>query len=323
MSGINTNNLNINAPTGMKSGGDTEYLSAGKNTSLMGAAMVTMDSIMLLFTELANAKFEQMSKKTEVSRDAQDMANRVDALLAGLASGKDTAALPQDIIEYMRANNIQVNGMSIDKFLGLKPADDLPGGPETPETPEAPEAPEAPGTPGTPGASEAAKFVQMLNALLASAPAEGVQGSQLFELLDFMKEYGIPLGGDMLHLPNGGNASLWQIEQLRNQLTAAFPDAGFNPGTRPAINPDAPPVDGPVDGPVNGPVTGPVELDKAALTAIKSALESYSGRASDFVQQNQLKLQQLMQNFNTAVTMANSVQSMNAESTKSIAQSIR
>ncbi|WP_277619546.1 hypothetical protein [Winslowiella iniecta] len=30
-----------------------------------------------------------------------------------------------------------------------------------------------------------------------------------------------------------------------------------------------------------------------------------------------------MQNFNTAVTMANSVQSMNAESAKSIAQSIR
>jgi len=65
------------------------------------------------------------------------------------------------------------------------------------------------------------------------------------------------------------------------------------------------------------------QLDKADLTAVKSALESHSGRASDFVQQNQLKLQQLMQNFNTAVTMANSVQSMNAESAKSIAQSIR
>jgi len=181
------NNLNLNAPTGPKSSGDTEYLSAGKNTSLMGTAMVTMDNIMLLFTELANAKFEQMSKKTEVSRDAQDMANRVDALLAGLADAQSKADLPEDVIAYMRANNIEVNGMSIDKFLS----------------------------------------------------------------------------------ENGSS------------------------------------------------------LNKADLTAVKSALESHSGRASDFVQQNQLKLQQLMQNFNTAVTMANSVQSMNAESAKSIAQSIR
>ncbi|WP_206542085.1 hypothetical protein, partial [Winslowiella iniecta] len=300
--------------------GDTEYLSAGKNTSLMGAAMVTMDSIMLLFTELANSKFEQMSKKTEVSRDAQDMANRVDALLASLKDAKDTAALPPEIIEYMRANNIQVNGMSIDEFLGLKPAD---GTPVAPCPPAAPGTPEIPSTPGTPGASDAAKFVQMLNALLASAPAEGVQGSQLFELLDFMQAQGIPLGGDMLHLPAGGNASLWQIEQLRNQLEAAFPDSGTSPSTRPVSNPGSDPVTSPVTSPISNPVIGPIELDKADLTAIKSALESHSGRASDFVQQNQLKLQQLMQNFNTAVTMANSVQSMNAESAKSIAQSIR
>jgi len=186
MTTINTNNINLNAASDVKSG-DTEYLSAGKNTSLMGTAMVTMENIMLLFTELANAKFEQMSKKTEVSRDAQDMANRVDALLASLADAKATAELPADVIAYMRENNIEVNGMSIDKFLA----------------------------------------------------------------------------------ENGTN------------------------------------------------------LNKADLTAVKSALESHSGRASDFVQQNQLKLQQLMQNFNTAVTMANSVQSMNAESTKSIAQSIR
>jgi len=324
------------AQASVKSGSDTEYLSAGKNTSLMGTAMVTMENIMLLFTELANAKFEQMSKKTEVSRDAQDMANRVDALLAGLKDAKDTAALPPEIIEYMRANNIQVNGMSIDEFLGLKPAPGTPempttpgtpGTPEIPTTPGTPEVPTTPGTPGTPGASDAAKFVQMLNALLASAPAEGVQGSQLFELLDFMQAHGIPLGGDMLHLPAGGNASLWQIEQLRNQLEAAFPGSGNAPTTRPVLGSDTPPVTNPVPGPITSPITipviGPIELDKAALTAIKSALESHSGRASDFVQQNQLKLQQLMQNFNTAVTMANSVQSMNAESAKSIAQSIR
>jgi len=166
---------------------DLDYLRAGGNVSLMGTALTTIEKIMLLFTELANAKFEEMGNKTEVSRDAQDMANRVDALLAGLADAQSQAELPADVIAYMHENKIEVNGMSIDQFL-----------------------------------------------------AE------------------------------------------------------------------------------NGP-----ELNKADLTSVKSTLESFSGRASDFVQQNQLKLQQLMQNFNTAVTMANSIQSMTAESTKSIAQAIR
>ncbi|CAI1197090.1 type III secretion system translocon protein SseB [Serratia quinivorans] len=165
------------------------YLSAMKNHSLMGTAMVTMENIMQLFTELANAKFAQMTEKSSVSRDAQEMANRVDRELAKLAQPDSTGELPADVIEYMRKNNVLVDGkQTIDDFL------------------------------------------------------------------------------------QGKDAS---------------------------------------------------KLKKDDLTAIKGSLESASNRASDFVQQSQLKLQQLMQNFNTAVTMANSIQSMNAESTKSIAQSIR
>ncbi|AUH50671.1 secretion protein EspA [Chromobacterium sp. ATCC 53434] len=162
-------------------GDNIDYLRAARNYSIMGQAIATMEDIMLLFTELANAKFDQMSKKMEVSRDAQDMANKVEALLADITDPKATKKLPQDVLDYMKANGISVDSVE-------------------------------------------------------------------------------NLGGD---------------------------------------------------------------LKKDALTAVKSALESFSGRASDFVQQSQLKLQQLMQNFNTAVTMANSVQSMNAESTKSIAQAIR
>ncbi|WNN43884.1 MULTISPECIES: hypothetical protein [Winslowiella] len=256
------NNLNLNAPTGPKSSGDTEYLSAGKNTSLMGTAMVTMDSIMLLFTELANSKFEQMSKKTEVSRDAQDMANRVDALLAGLASGKDTAALPPEVIEYMRANNIEVNGKSIDDFLR--------------------------------GAESLGSLWALNN--LDSFDRRGFGWSSGMndsanQVVKDLDAAGIKIDGQ--------KASEW----LANQK-----GSGSEPYSKETIS---------------QLVNSGRQLDKADLTAVKSALESHSGRASDFVQQNQLKLQQLMQNFNTAVTMANSVQSMNAESAKSIAQSIR
>ncbi|OHX19172.1 secretion protein EspA [Chromobacterium sphagni] len=158
-----------------------EYLRAARNYSLLGQAISTMEEVMLLFTELSNAKFAQMSKKMEVSRDAQEMANKVEAVLAGITDPKDTKKLPQDVLDYLKANGISVDSV------------------------------------------------------------ENLEG----------------------------------------------------------------------------------DLSQADLTAVKSALESFSGRASDFVQQSQLKMQQLIQNFNTAVTMANSLQSMNAESTKSIAQAIR
>lgn len=65
------------------------------------------------------------------------------------------------------------------------------------------------------------------------------------------------------------------------------------------------------------------KLDKGDLMSIKSALESVSGRASDYNQQNQLKLQQVMQNYSTSSQLTQSVQSMLAEMTKGTAAAIR
>ncbi|MCX8565609.1 MAG: type III secretion system translocon protein, EspA family [Glomeribacter sp. 1016415] len=156
-----------------------------KSDSILGRALVTMEDIMALFTDLARGKFEQMEKKSAISRDAQDQANLVEAEMANLHNEKNTGPLPDSVKKYMSENHILVDGKEIDQFVG--------------------------------------------------------------------------------------------------------------------------------DG----------KLNKGAMMKVKSALESVSTRASDFVQQNQLKLQQMLQNFNTAVTMSNSLQAMNAESTKSIAQSIR
>jgi secreted effector protein SseB len=169
---------------------DLDYLKAMKNHSMMGGAMVTMEEMMLMFTELAQGKFKQMQDKTAVGRDATDLANRVEGIIAKLGDDKSTAVLPKDVIDYMEKNNIQIAGKSVKEYL-------------------------------------------------ASAGGSGAK------------------------------------------------------------------------------------LDKAQLEEFKGALESTATRATDFVQSSQLKLQQLMQSFNTAVAMANAVQSMNGESTKSIAQSIR
>ena len=190
MNNINVHNVNNVAQVGGTAVVPSEkekYLVAMKNHSLMGQAMCTMGDMMLLFTELANAKFQQMSNKMAVARDAQNMANKVEIALTKLAKDGDTAEVPADVIEYLKQNNILVEDMTIDEYVAKH-------------------------------------------------------------------------------------------------------------GT---------------------------SMPKSCLLSIQKSLEHTSGTASDFVQQSQLKLQQLMQNFNTAVTMANSIQSMNAESTKSIAQSIR
>ncbi|MDN3610004.1 secretion protein EspA [Vibrio ostreicida] len=65
------------------------------------------------------------------------------------------------------------------------------------------------------------------------------------------------------------------------------------------------------------------KLDQGKLKAVKSALETVSNRASDFVSQSQLQLQKLMQTYNVTVSLLNSMQTMLAEMNKSIAQNIR
>jgi secreted effector protein SseB len=213
MSHIDTVRVNTAQSTAVADKNDVQkndYLMAMKNHSIMGDAMVTMEEMMLMFTELAAKKFEQSA-------------------LANIATADGTATLDQDILDYIKDNNILVNNKPIGDFIN-----------------------------GASKPKEAGKFGTMDQ----TKPVNGAAGD------------------------NADNVA----------------------GTLPTV---------PNEG------TGAINLDKKALKSIQSTLESASTRATDFVQQDQLKLQQLMQSFNTAVAMANAVQSMNAESTKAIAQSIR
>ena len=71
----------------------------------------------------------------------------------------------------------------------------------------------------------------------------------------------------------------------------------------------------------NRPANPP--LDKGQLDVIKGALETDSGRCSDFVTQAQLQIQKTMQSYNVCVSLVNSMQTLLAEMNKSIAQNIR
>ncbi|NMP26481.1 secretion protein EspA [Rahnella sp. SAP-1] len=265
-----------------------KYLVAMKNHSLMGQGMCTMGDMMLLFTELANAKFQQMSNKMAVSRDAQNMANKVEIAIAKIAKDGDTAELPADVLQYMRDNNILVDGNTIDEMLDGK-----------------------------------------LEELIASGDVDTRQLDYLSVLIALSKD-------GVVNIPLAEKVK--QLEDIMNDLVAkGIKIDGKSPWSfliqDGKYQGSGKGIDIPVEsfeklkdvvkGELKKELAGSVQFKKTELLSVQKALEHTSGTASDFVQQSQLKLQQLMQNFNTAVTMANSIQSMNGESTKSIAQSIR
>jgi len=265
------NEILSNPPHG--GSGSNSYLQGLKNLGVLNTGIVTMAAVMILLQEHANATFESMTTKTEISREAQDMANRVKAILAKLTKPEDKAELPPEVIQYMRENNILVEGKPVDEFLegivGL----------------------------GLPGADAQ---LALLDAMIAKAGSEGSESHHWQSVVKFMDDNGVRMGDGqkasdwVWGLPevgrqSGQKVSLENMKELRDTLATAMKP----------------------------------ELGQGDLKAIEMALESASGRASDFVQQTQLKLQQLMQNYNTAVQMTNSLQSMLAESVKSIASSIR
>ncbi|KQN46464.1 hypothetical protein ASE93_14440 [Serratia sp. Leaf50] len=241
MSNISNENVSVLADAAVPetdiSKNDLDYLKAMKNHSMMGGAMVTMEEMMLMFTELAQGKFKQMQDKTSVGRDATDMANRVEGIIAKLKDGKEVVKLPSDVIEYMKKNNILIGGKSIDDYLHNAGTQAMQGSIDT-----------------------ARQEVSSAKLKLETAPANQI------------------------------DAAKKELKNAEDKLLTALTN---------------------------------VFCGKAELEEVKGALESTATRATDFVQSSQLKLQQLMQSFNTAVAMANAVQSMNGESTKSIAQSIR
>lgn len=84
---------------------------------------------MSLLSDVANQKYAQMQHKADVSRSAQDMANRVDEIIAGVSKKGDkaTGELADDVVKYMRDNGITVDGTTIDQYL-VKNGEDLDQG---------------------------------------------------------------------------------------------------------------------------------------------------------------------------------------------------
>ncbi|NRD74529.1 secretion protein EspA [Shewanella sp. VB17] len=98
---------------------DVKNQIASRGDSVLSGGIAVLYLFMNLLSELADAKYGQMQRKADVSRTAQDMANRVDEAIAQVSKGDDkaTANLPPDVVKYMSDNGFKVDGMSIDDYL--------------------------------------------------------------------------------------------------------------------------------------------------------------------------------------------------------------
>ncbi|MDA0116457.1 secretion protein EspA [Vibrio sp. T11.5] len=98
---------------------DIQNTIAARGDSVLSGGIAVLYMFMNLLSEMADAKYSQMQKKSEVSRTAQDMANRVDEKVAEAAKEGDkaTRTLPSDVVTYMKDNGFTVDGKSIDKYL--------------------------------------------------------------------------------------------------------------------------------------------------------------------------------------------------------------
>ncbi|MGQ5524514.1 secretion protein EspA [Chitinimonas sp. PSY-7] len=193
--------MSINVAAGISPANYASYLDnkAGVGDSVISGGIEVLYKFMTLFSDLAQGRYDQMSAKADRSRNSQQAANQIDAVISGMTKPDDTKDLPQDVIDYLKSHNISI-------------------------------------TVQTDG----------------NKSASGIE--------DYLKSIGHPDGKG---------------------------------------------------------------LNKGQLDVIKGALESDSGRCSDFVTQAQLQIQKTMQSYNVCVSLINSMQSLLAEMNKSIAQNIR
>lgn len=91
----------------------------GDNVLSGGIAVLYM--FMNLLSEMADSMYADMQAQSDITREAQSYANRVDSAIATAAKDGDKgkSVIDQATYEYMYDNNITVEGKTINEYLGI------------------------------------------------------------------------------------------------------------------------------------------------------------------------------------------------------------
>lgn len=90
--------------------------------NFLATAFAVMMGFMGAVTDRGNMLFDDMREKTKLSRDAQDMSNLADKLLAGLAGQvpEYMQSVPEELRSFMEKNNITIDGMGAGTWFAAK-----------------------------------------------------------------------------------------------------------------------------------------------------------------------------------------------------------
>ena len=265
---------------------DVDHTLAAEGDIVLSGGIAVLYLFMNLLSDLAQYKYLEMREKAKVSRDAQNMANEVNEIIAEVSKQGDTgsASLPPDVIKYMEDNNVTIDGESIDDYLVNR------GGSNSYTL-----------------KSDDGKFTIQVFKYNGSW-WESEDTADINDHTWMRQTSHVPV----INKENGTVDFTYDGQQLYKNHDAV------GESLAPKI-----PAGTHFSGKWTKPNVSNVKLDKGELTAVKSALENTSNRASDFVSQSQLQLQKIMQTYNVTVSLINSMQTLLEEMNKSIAQNIR
>ena len=105
--------------------GEIKHQIAARGDSVLSGGISVLYMFMNLLSEMADAKYSEMKDKADVARESQSKSNEVDAAIADCAKdGPDaTATLSPDVIDYMKKNDIKIEGKTIDEFMTANNSD--------------------------------------------------------------------------------------------------------------------------------------------------------------------------------------------------------
>ncbi|MCL1123701.1 secretion protein EspA [Shewanella surugensis] len=96
---------------------EAKFQIASRGDPMFSKGIAFLYLFLNLLSEMADAQYQQMQNKSDITRKAQSMANRVDSQIANVAKDSESKeVLSDDVYQYMLDNNITVNGQSIKDY---------------------------------------------------------------------------------------------------------------------------------------------------------------------------------------------------------------
>lgn len=92
---------------------------ANEDVDIFRMGLAVLYDFLNVLNKLAASDFKGMQARSKYARDVQENANQVDEVVAKAEKSdeKTKESIPDSVIQFMRNNNIKVDGMNIDDYL--------------------------------------------------------------------------------------------------------------------------------------------------------------------------------------------------------------